>query len=345
MMRRALPGATTVLALVAAATLVPSPAHAVLLQAEAEADVSIYGFGGPATCTVTGPEGAEERKAFTDDGGWTTVTASATRTVADTAAPTDRTVIEARSTAEVRATNAEGAFRSLEVRGSARVVTTADLGAEAGCGLRGSAEPRVRAGIVLTQPGWLTIDLDSRGADSYGASLRIATERLGEYRELELRTSDGLVSTRVHRPAGAYEVDTTLDGGSFGDPGTEETSFSATLTFVPDVTTPAPVVQAGVATAAAQGKGRTYVSLPARVSCSDGTARLRLAGKATALKKVRKATFAATGAKAVKLTKVKPGKTVRLRGITTTGPVTIRATFQLTNGKKATVKRSYAACR
>jgi hypothetical protein len=80
------------------------------------------------------------------------------------------------------------------------------------------------------------------------------------------------------------------------------------------------------------------------LTCGSGTAKLRLAGKAQALKKVRKATFTATGAKAVTVKKAKPGKAVKLRGIATTGPVTIGATFTLANGKKVTVERDYAAC-
>ena len=107
----------------------------------------------------------------------------------------------------------------------------------------------------------------------------------------------------------------------------------------------------GSQSAAAAGKGKRYVSMPATArSCAAGSISTSITGNKSRAKQIKQVTFSVNGKKAKTVKKPKKGQSVVLTGITAGAAADVRAVAKLNkkaNGKPrkpVEVTASYVAC-
>lgn len=336
MSRRALSGATLVLALAATPLAAPAPGHATLVDPYVNAWVNVVEGTGDAGPCVREPIGDDDpvTSSFGEDGKWTTVTDAASGTITDPADPADRTTMSANAVARIRATAVSDSFRSWDVEASVTVSKAADQGFDSNCSAWISADTQSVTGIVTREAGWFTITVDSRQPTNDFGSVTLSANRQGGDRAAVIYSNSGPVTARVYRPAGAYFLGHDIDLVATAN-GTETGSLSGSVRFTP----------AGSADGRAAGPARRLVTLPDSISCATGRADLRLTKKAKALKGVRSVVVTGTGAKKAKVAKPKPGRKIALKSLDLGRPVTVEATFTTRKGRTLSVERTYVACR
>jgi hypothetical protein len=205
---------------------------------------------------------------------FTSVTGSSTGpTAGDTASVT------ASATAVASVSSADGLPRSMDftISGQASLTTQQPLSA---CLVQGDAEATLDVHLVLTAPGYLTLETVN-DAHSYAsveldnpvAGVTASTSSFGWRTEHHLR---------LRVPAGTYQG--KLDGsvGTAGSTsGSGNGSAEVHVTFTPF----------GALTDAATGPGARYVTLPAAASCGTGTLDARITSKRKLVAKLSQLRF------------------------------------------------------
>jgi hypothetical protein len=342
-MRRTVSGTTLALALALVAAplaVAPSPAHATLTDpwVSSVGNISVgTGDSGPCVLEPGGVEGDQDA-AYTENGAWTTVTAVSSGVVSDPAEPADRTTVSSTTTTRIRSTAEADSFRTLDVEATITASRHADQGDAVDTGTDCNAwvagDSASVGQVVVREAGWFTITVRATQPGTDGGSVAISDNRFGTQRATSIYTGSDPVTARVFRPAGAYHLRHDFDLVA-ADNQTVTGAFTASVRFTP----------AGSAEGRAAGPGRRLVTLPDTLSCGSARADLRLTKKAKALRGIRSAVFTATGAKKVKVARLKAGRKVALKGVELGRPVTVTGTFTTTKGRTLTVERTYVSCR
>lgn len=336
MSRRTLAGPVTALALVAAPLAAPSPAAATLVDPYVSAWVNVSEGTGDAGACVAQPVSDDTRvtSAFPENGQWSGVTDTYAGTVVDPADAADRTALSATGTARLRATAVNDSFRSWDVEASVSASRSADQGLDSNCSSWIAADTQSIVGIVTREAGWFTITVDARQPDGDFGSVTLSSNRTGGEGAAVIYSNSGPVTARLYRPAGAYFLGHDLDLVAANN-GAVSGTLAGSVRFTP----------AGSAEGRATGPARRLLKLPDSLSCAKGRADLRLTKKAKALRGVRSAVVTATGAKKVKVTRLKPGRKVAVKGVDLGRPVTVEATLTTRQGRTLSVERNYVSCR
>ena len=325
-----------------AATLSPAPAQAlpVYTQSEFDTDSTVHDDSGNCTANDTSAPD-QDNVPVVENGPATTVTTNAAGTVTDGATDTQTGV--ANLTVSGSVSSSGGNIKTFEqtAAGSAAVSNTV---ATSTCEIHAYSDAEMDFAFTVTTPGFLTFTRKVRGGAMYNEFYIEAdtTNSNDPYHEtyhvgLLLDSTDVL-----YLPAGQYNgyfySEVSLSS-SVADSRTSSSVMRATF---------APV---GSQSAAAAGKGKRYVSLPATArSCAANSITTSITGNKGRAKQIKQVTFLVNGKKAKTVKKPKKGQSVVLTGITAGADVNLKAVAKLNkkaNGKPrkpVEVTAAYVAC-
>ncbi|WP_205472129.1 hypothetical protein [Nocardioides sp. SYSU D00038] len=257
-----------------------------------------------------------------------------TGTVHDPADPGPRTSVTNRAggTATIRSQGGRLVSADIALRTALKMAKPAPTSCNA------YSMQSVELGFTFTidEPGWFTADIDNRRAGELATGLDTPGTQ-DWYHETDHPYDSA--SLRTYLVAGTYFFHTEVRRGHSVETGNLDTAGTASVRVG--------FTEAGAATSAAVGGGRTFVALPDARDCAGNA--VAAAFKQSA-RKVRKATFYVNGAKKKTVRTPKKGQTVRLTGLADAKAATVRSVVVLKPARKGkpskvkTVTRSYAAC-
>ena len=210
------------------------------------------------------------------------------------------------------------------------------------CQIHIYSEAQLDFAFTVTTPGFLTFSRKLRGTMYTEFYIEADLPDNNPYYETY---GDGLLldSTEVlYLPAGQYDGYFSAEQNKSTPVAVSRTGSSVMrATFAP----------AGSQSAAAAGKGKRYVSLPATArSCAASSISTSITGNKGRAKQIKQVKFLVNGKKAKTVKKPKKGQSVVLTGITAGADVNLKAVAKLNkkaNGKPrkpVEVTASYVAC-
>ncbi|WP_205473677.1 hypothetical protein [Nocardioides sp. SYSU D00038] len=289
---------------------------------------------GPATCALT--SGLEAHGgAVVSSAAPGSRSVSAQGVITDSADPADVTSVAAAASARTSATEVAGSLGRLVHVTTLSASVQAAQGPGSACAADALATSELSTKLVVSEPGWLTLEAVVPGALVLELSLSSTSATGGE---LGFHVSDLEATQRFTHffGAGSYELDATFHLPvetplPIGRPTSASATGRLTASFAP----------AGSATAPAAGAARRFVDLPTERGCTSDSVSPSLRGPT---RKLARVVYRVDGRRAATVRRPRPGKVTVLRGLRDDRPVTLRATVTTRKGKVRNVARTYLAC-
>lgn len=206
---------------------------------------------------------------------------SVNATVSDGAADSQTANAAISATASVSSVGTN--LKAINFTASGQYAVTQPLATSA-CAIHFGTTIQVNYEFVVTQPGFLNVNLKNRGPGQYTEFyIEMTTPTNSPYHDLY---GEGLAfdaSTRVYLPAG------TFTGSVYGQSGADDVATATSGSGTSSVN--ATFAVAGSQTAAVAGKGKKYVTLPGARSCATDSLNPTITNKKKRANKIKQVKF------------------------------------------------------
>lgn len=274
-------------AALAAATLVPAPAHSAPVFASFVVDNEAFAHDDGPDCTETVTATPEQNDVpVVENGPALTYTGSASGTIQHDTVPGDTVSVTSTGTVSTNATSAGGNLAKITMSATSSGTVNSAL-ATSGCDVHAGVGAYSQLTFSNAQPGWLTVDTAaSSGATYISFELEGVDIATGAFSYSSKHTSHRV----LYLPAGPYAASVEIGAGVL---------TSVDKTFGTEASIDVSFAPAGSQTAPPFGKGKKYVTLGAR-SCGSDTVAAAVTGKAKRAAKLASVKFEVNGKTVVK---------------------------------------------
>lgn len=347
--RRRLSVAVSAAALLGASLALAPAAQAAPVFVDAETELNPYSYadtnGTDCTVTPTGTDDDEAEVPVVENGPAATASTSVAATFANSSDPNDDGTATGSASATGKVTSVGGVLNTMDFSGNSTYTLTTTAGSA--CDRYGSASVDLDFRFTISQPGFLTLNMENRGT-SYGEVYVYQTTTSGDDQPYVDNYGRGLKfnsDTRVFLPAGTYDGYFETYSSAYipdGDTRTSDSEGGSTKVH-------AEFNVAGSQTAAPAGKGKRYVKFPASRNCAAHTLTPTITEKAKRAKKIQSVKFFVNGTKVKKVRDPSKGQAVVLT-VADDQDADVRALVKLEKVKKGVpakkheVTSSYIAC-
>lgn len=278
--------------------LVP-PAHALPVFTESDLDMNNLRSSSGAACTFAANDVGEiTNQPVAENGAPTMLSVSQSGTLTSNGDPADQMTFASSATVTGTVTSTGANPESIQIAGSGHVSVTTSQPTST-CELEGESEAGLDFTFAVTQPGFLTFELDSTRFGYVQVDLNRGGEEIIELEDFRGR---GEARLTVFLAPGVY--DGYVEGGA------EIVSTSVATSGAATFSSRGTFALAGSRSAAPAGKAKRYVVFPLTRNC--GTDTVDMTVKSRKAKKIKSIVFKLNGKTVKKVKKPKPGVSVPL---------------------------------